>query len=165
MRFKYNPSLIWEKCFGFAHCTFYVWWFSKTQFECWDKNLSIFTWTDQSSSFIWHEQSPIHLLVYYIGKQISSSPAKEVLYKRSHSVCQPLFRHLNIIFNSRVQSFFNNYKSWNICHFSIQQSLKSLVLSWNKETQDLIFISVFGKTWLQCFLQIRKLDIPSANLC
>lgn len=41
------------------------------------KNLSISIWTDQSSNFIWQEQSPGHLLVYYIGKQISSSPAVE----------------------------------------------------------------------------------------
>lgn len=38
---------------------------------------SISTCTNQSSSFIWQEQSPVHLLLYYIGKQISSSPAKE----------------------------------------------------------------------------------------
>ena len=37
---------------------------------------SISTWTDQSSRFIWQKQSPVHLPLYYIGKQICSSPAK-----------------------------------------------------------------------------------------
>lgn len=32
------------------------------------------TWTDQSYSFIWQEQSPVHLLLYYIGKQILFIP-------------------------------------------------------------------------------------------
>lgn len=75
---KYNPSLTYRKPISFyGHWDFMCDGLAKHNLNVGIESSSVSTWTDQSSSFIWQEQSPAHLLLYYIGKQISSSPAKE----------------------------------------------------------------------------------------